>query len=365
MLRRSLFLARHSMRALAVVAALAGAPVAGCRQSAPARAEAKTVVGLGGSFPAPLYTHWAEDYRTRTGVDVNYQGIGSGPAGEEVGGNTADFFGSEQPLTADQQRAGLYQFPTAVGGITPVINLSGVAPGQLKLTGALLGDIFLGAVTRWNDARIAALNPSLKLPSEPIAVVHRSLPSGTTLLFTTYLSQVSPTWKAKAGAGEAVAWPVGAPQRGSGGVVAYVQQTPGAIGYIGYDYAKHSNLAYVQLQNRDGAFVAPSIASFAAGVAGANWGTPAALGMVPLDPPGANAWPITATTFVLVPRQSPKPEKTRQVLAFFDWAYKNGDAAATSHGFMPLPQATKDAVRKQWAATIKDASGQPLYKPKS
>ena len=366
MLRRSLNLARRRPSlTLAAALALASALIAGCRQSAPAHAEANTVVGLGGSFPAPLYTRWSEDYRTRTGVGVNYQGIGSGPAGEQIGGNTADFFGSEQPLTAAQQRAGLYQFPTVVGGITPVVNVSGVAPGQLKLTGALLADIFLGAVTRWNDPRIVALNASLKLPPEPIVVVHRALPSGTTLLFTSYLSRLSPAWKAKAGAGEAVAWPAGVGERGSGVVVAYVEATPGAIGYLGYGYAKHGNLAYVQLQNHDGAFVAPSIAAFAAGVTGANWGTSGSLDAVPLDPPGAGAWPITGTTFILVYKQPPKPEKVRQVLAFFDWAYKNGDATATSHGFMPLPQAVKDTVRKQWVAMIRDASGRPLYKPRA
>jgi phosphate transport system substrate-binding protein len=352
--------------AVALVAGLALGLIAGCQPTAPQRTEANTVLGVGATFPAPLYTRWAEQYRPVSGVSINYQGIGSGGGIKQILAKTVDFGASDEPLTPDQLGPpGLYQFPTVVGGVTPIVNVPGVGPGQLKLTGALLGDIYLGAVSRWNDPRIAALNPGLKLPDNRIAVVHRSDGSGTTFLFTTYLSLANPTWKAKVGANDALSWPIGMASKGNGGVAVSVKQTVGAIGYVEFAYAKHASLAFVQLQNHDSAFVAPTTGGFAAAAANADWAKSEGNDLLLIDEPGAGAWPITGATFILIYKQPPKPEKTRQVLAFFDWAFKNGDPAATSLDYVPLPQAVKNRMRQQWAATIKDASGQPLFKPAS
>jgi phosphate transport system substrate-binding protein len=366
MLRGSSTPTLRGATAAAVALALTFGPIAGCRPNAPQRTEANTVLGVGGSFPAPLYTRWAQDYRAVTGITVNYQGVGSVGGLQQKQAKKADFGASDQPLTPAQLKAaGLYQFPVVVGGVTPVVNLPGVSPGQLRLTGPLLGDIYLGAVTRWNDPRIAALNPSLKLPADPIVVAHRATGSGTTFLFTSYLSRVSPAWKAKVGAGVVVAWPVGTAGRGNGGVIDVVQQTSGAIGYVEYTYAKQAGLAFVQLQNRDGAFVAPNAATFKEAMAGADWTKSVGNDLLLLDEPGVRSWPITGATFVILFKQSPKPPKTKQVLAFFDWAFKNGDAAAASLDYVPLPGPVKDLVRKQWATTIKDATGQAIYAPAS
>ncbi len=364
MLRSSRGSARAAQVATTLSLALALGWLAACQPTAPQRTAANTVLGVGGSFPAPLYTRWAAAYRPVSGVAVNYQGVGSGGGIKQILAKTADFGATDKPLPPDQLRtAGLYQFPTVIGGVTPIVNVPGVGPGQLKLSGALLGDIYLGTVTRWDDPRIVALNPGLKLPPDQIAVVHRLHPSGSTFLFTSYLSLVSPGWKAKVGAGDAVAWPVGVAGWGSGGVVGAVQQTAGAIGYVEYAYAKQGNLAVVQLQDHDGAFVAPTADAFAAAAAGADWGRSPANDVLLLDEPGAGSWPITGATFVLIYKQPPKPPKTGQVLAFFDWAYKAGDATAASLGYVPLPRAVKDLVRRQWATTIKDATGRPVYKP--
>ncbi|HEX3405865.1 MAG TPA: phosphate ABC transporter substrate-binding protein PstS, partial [Caulobacteraceae bacterium] len=313
MLRRSLNLARRPTRALAAVPALAlSVLIAGCQPSASQRTEANTVVGVGATFPAPLYTRWAQQWRTASGVSVNYQGIGSGGGIKQILAKTADFGASDKPLTPDQLGPpGLYQFPTVVGGVTPIVNVPGVGPGQLKLTGALLGDIYLGAVMRWNDPRIAVLNPGLKLPDKAIAVVHRSDGSGTTFLFTTYLSQANSTWKAKVGANDALAWPNGMAAKGNGGVAVSVRQTVGAIGYVEYAYARHADLAVVQLQNHDGAFVAPTPEGFAAAVADADWAKSPGNDVLLIDQPGASTWPITGATFILIYKQPPQPAKTR------------------------------------------------------
>ncbi len=359
-LRRAETSGTFAALALALTTVLA----AGCHPTATQQTQATTVLGVGATFPAPIYTRWAQDYRPVSGVSINYQGIGSGGGIKQILSKTVDFGATDKPLTPDQLGPpGLYQFPTVVGGVTPIVNVPGVGPGQLKLTGALLGDIYLRDVARWNDPRIAALNPGLKLPDNRIAVVHRSDGSGTTFLFTSYLSLLNPTWKAKVGANDALAWPTGMAGKGNGGVAVAVKQTVGSIGYVEYAYAKQAGLTFVQLQTHDGAFVAPTVAGFAAAAAGADWAKSEGNDVLLLDQPGANAWPITGATFILIYMQPAKPEKTRQALAFFDWAYKNGDAAATSLDFVPLPQAVKDLMRKQWAATIKDASGRPLFKP--
>jgi phosphate transport system substrate-binding protein len=324
------------------------------------------VTGVGATFPAPLYAKWAADYHAASGTAINYQGIGSGGGIKQIQAKTVDFGASDKPLTPDQlSQGGLYQFPTVVGGVTPVVNIPGVGPGQLRLSGAVLGDIYLGAVTRWNDPKIVSLNPGLKLPVGEISVVHRADGSGTTFLFTSYLSLVSPAWKAKVGANDAVVWPLGMAGKGNGGVAVFVKQTAGSIGYVEYAYAKQSNLAYVQLQNHDGAFVQPTAGAFAAATAGADWTKAEGNDLLLLDQPGAASWPITGATFILIHTQPPNPPKTKQTLAFFDWAYKNGDAAAAALDYVPLPQSVKDLMRSQWASTIKDANGQPLYQPSS
>jgi phosphate transport system substrate-binding protein len=317
--------------------------------------------GAGATFPAPLYARWAQDYRPVSGMQLNYQAIGSGGGIKQIEANTVAFGASDKPLKSDELDAnGLYQFPTVVGGVVPLLNLPGVAPGQLKLTGALLGDIFLGAVKSWSDPKIAALNPGVKVPNLPISVVHRSDGSGTTFLFTTFLAAKSPAWAQKVGANDAVQWPTGIGGKGNDGVAAFVKQTPGSIGYVEYAYAKQNSLAYANLQNRDGAFVAPTAGAFAAAAAGADWTRAPGNYLLLVDQPGAQSWPITGATFILLHRQQPDAAKGKAVLGFFDWAYKNGDAAAGQLDYVPLPPAVKDLVRKQWA-DIKGPDGQPVY----
>jgi phosphate transport system substrate-binding protein len=335
---------------------------AGCQPSGNPGGSATSVTGAGATFPAPLYTTWAKTYHAQTGAAINYQAIGSGAGIKQITANTVDFGASDKPLKPDQlDQAGLYQFPMVVGGVTPIVNVPGIGPGVLKLSGELLGDIYLGAVTRWNDPKIAALNPGLKLSSDRISVVHRADGSGTSFLFTSYLSMVNPTWQAKVGASDSVVWPTGIGGKGNDGVAAFVKQTEGSIGYVEYAYAKENGLAYVQLQNKDGVFVAPTADAFAAAAAGADWANAAGNDLLLLNQPGAKSWPITGATFILLHKQPPKPATTKEALAFFDWAYKVGDDDAVKLDYVPLPSDVKDLMRRQWAATIKDASGQTLY----
>ena len=319
------------------------------------------ISGAGATFPAPVYARWADDYHTASGVTLNYQSIGSGGGIKQVQANTVEFGASDMPLTQEElDKAGLYQFPTVMGGVVPLMNLPGVLPGQMKLTGAVLADIFLGAVKTWADPKIVALNPGLKLPQLPITVVHRADGSGTTFLFTTYLAARSLDWAAKAGANDAIEWPVGIGGKGNNGVAAFVQQTPGAIGYVEYAYAKHNNLPYAALQNHDGQFVTPSTEAFAAAAAGADWGRAPGNYLLLIDQPGAQAWPITGATFILLHRQQARPAEGKAVLSFFDWAYKNGDDAAAKLDYAPLPATVKDLVRKQWA-DVRGPDGQAVY----
>jgi len=252
----------------------------------------------------------------------------------------------------------LEQFPTVIGGVVPVINVAGVPAGQLKLTGEVLGDIYLGKVTRWNAPAIAALNPGIKLPDADIAVVRRADGSGTTFVFTTYLSKTNAEWKSKVGAGTAVNWPTGAGGKGNEGVSAFVQRLPNSIGYVEYAYAKQNKMNHALLRNVSGAFVAPDDLTFKAAAAGADWAKSFAQDLT--DKPGKDSWPITATTFIIVHKQALKPEATSTVLKFFDWAYQNGDKAAEELEFVPLPSQVKDLVRKQWSAHIKDTAGKPI-----
>jgi phosphate transport system substrate-binding protein len=323
---------------------------------------AKTISGAGATFPAPIYARWAEAYKAQTGQMLNYQAIGSGGGIKQIQANTVDFGASDKPLKpADLDKSGLYQFPTVMGGVVPVMNLPGVQPGQVKLTGELLADIYLGDVKSWSDPKIAALNPGVKLPNLPITIVHRSDGSGTSFLFTSYLTAKNPAWAQKVGASDSVQWPTGIGGKGNDGVAAFVKQTPGAIGYVEYAYATQNKLTYADLKNHDGQFVAPTAQAFAAAAAGADWTKAPGNYLLLIDQPGAQTWPITGATFILMHKQQADPAKGRAVLSFFDWAYKNGDAAAKQLDYVPLPDQVKNMVRQQWTATIKGPDGAPVF----
>jgi phosphate transport system substrate-binding protein len=252
----------------------------------------------------------------------------------------------------------MLQFPTVIGGVVPVVNIKGIAPGQLKLTGPLLGDIYLGKITKWNDAAIAALNPGLPLPDAAIAPVRRADGSGTTFIFTNYLSKVNPEWKEKVGEGTAVNWPAGAGGKGNEGVAAFVQRLPNSIGYVEYAYVKQNKMTYTQLRNRDGVFIEPSDDAFKAAAAGADWAK--TFNQVTTDQPGKDAWPLTNPTYILMYKTQDKPANASNALKFFDWAYNSGDQMADDLDYVPLPPKVKDLVRKQWADNIKDAAGKPV-----
>jgi phosphate transport system substrate-binding protein len=319
-----------------------------------ASAQAQDVTGAGATFPAPIYAKWADAYHKATGARINYQPVGSGAGIKQIKEKTVDFGASDMPLKDDElSSAGLVQFPTVIGGVAPVVNVAGIAPGQLRLTGQVLGDIYLGKIAKWNDAAITALNPGLKLPDGPIAPVRRADGSGTSFLFTHYLSKVNPEWKAKVGEGTAVNWPTGVGGKGNEGVSAYVQRLPNAIGYVEYAYAKQNKMAYVQMRNQAGNFVSPDDASFRAAAAGADWGK--TFFQVLTDQPGADCWPITGATFILMHKTPPKPGAAKQALKFFDWAYGGGDKAAEDLAYVPLPGAVKDMARKLWAEQIQGA----------
>ena len=331
--------------------------------AAPAQvAGGPSISGAGATFPAPIYARWAEEYKKTSGQTLNYQAIGSGGGIKQIQAKTVDFGASDKPMKPeDLEKAGLYQFPTVVGGVVPVVNLPGIQPGQIKLTGALLGDIYLGNIKSWSDPKIAAINPGVKLPNLPITVVHRSDGSGTSFLYTTYLTSKSPAWAQKVGANDAVEWPTGIGGKGNDGVAAFVKQTPGSIGYVEYAYATQNKMAYAQLQDHDGAFVAPTAQAFAAAASGADWARAPGNYLLLIDQPGAGAWPITGATFILMHRQQADANRGKSVLSFFDWAYTHGDEAATKLDYVPLPQQVKDMVRKQWSENIKTAEGKPVF----
>ena len=322
-------------------------------------AQADEVTGAGSSFAAPIYAKWAEAYNKATSNKINYQSIGSGAGIKQITAKTVDFGASDMPLTDEELAAsGLIQFPTVVGGVVPVINVAGIKPGQLKLDGAVLGDIYLGKITKWSDAAIAALNPGVKLPDAAIATVHRADGSGTSFIFTSYLSKANPDWKSKVGVGTAVNWPAsGVGGKGNEGVSQYVQRLPNSIGYVESAYADQNKMDYVSLKNRAGAFVEPDASTFQAAAAGADWST--SFYQVLTDEPGKNAWPITGATFVLVHKVQDKPAQGAATLKFFDWAYVNGDKAASELDYIVLPDAVKAMVRKEWAS-VKDGSGNAI-----
>jgi phosphate transport system substrate-binding protein len=327
-------------------------------------APAADISGAGATFPAPVYSKWAEQYKAATGTGLNYQAIGSGGGIKQIKAKTVDFGASDKPLKPeDLNAAGLYQFPTVVGGIVPVVNIPGVAAGQLKLTGPMLAAIFYGQITKWDDPTIVKANPGVKLPSMPITVVHRSDGSGTTFGFTSYLSMKSPAWAEKVGASDSINWPVGLGGKGNDGVAAFVKQTQGSIGYVEYAYAKQNKATYVLVQNKGGKYPKPEAPAFAAAAAGAKWSAAPGNYLLLLDQPGANSWPITSATFILVYKEQANAETGASVLKFFDWAYKSGDAAASALDYVPLPLAVKNLIRKQWIANVQ-AGGKPVYTSK-
>lgn len=321
-------------------------------------AVAQNVTGAGASFPAPLYAKWASDYAKATGTKVNYQSVGSGAGLKQIESKTVDFGASDAPLKDDElAKKGLMQFPTVVGGVVPVVNIKGIAPGQLKLNGQVLGDIYLGKITKWDDAAIKALNPSLPLPAADIAPVRRADGSGTTFIFTNYLSKVNADWKAKVGEGTAVNWPAGAGGKGNEGVAAFVSRLPNSIGYLEYAYVKQNKLTYALMQNKDGQFVAPDDTAFKAAAAGAEWAK--SFYQILTEQPGKASWPITGATFILMHKVQDKPEQATASLKFFDWAYKNGDETADALDYVPMPASVKSVIEKSWGE-IKDAAGKPV-----
>lgn len=323
-------------------------------------ASAADVSGAGATFPYPIYAKWADAYRKETGIGINYQSIGSGGGIKQVTAKTVVFGASDAPLTPDAlDKEGLVQFPMVMGGIVPVINLKGVRSGALVIDGPTLAGIFLGRITRWDDAAIRKLNPDLELPSQAIAVVHRSDGSGTTFNFTDYLSKVSDDWKSEVGAATSVAWPVGIGAKGNEGVANNVAQTGGSIGYVEYAYAKQNALTFAKMINKDGLAVAPESKSVQAAAANADWqGTPG-FGVILTDQPGADSWPITAATFILMHKQPEDPAASAKALEFFRWAYRNGDQMAEELDYVPMPDSVVQAVEKTWSA-IRGADGNPV-----
>lgn len=313
-------------------------------------AGATQVSGAGASFVYPLVSKWSADYNAATGQQVNYQSIGSGGGIAQVKAGTVDFGSSDKPLSSEElAEANLGQFPSAIGGVVPVVNIEGLAPGALKLTGPLLADIFLGKVTTWNAPEITALNPGLALPDGRISIVHRSDGSGTSFNFTNYLSKVSPAWKSQVGEGTSVSWPLGVGGKGNEGVASYVQQIKGAIGYVELAYALQNTMPYASLQNAAGNFIEPSAESFAAAARTADWASASDFDLVITDAPGADAWPITATNFMLMPKAPKDPARSKAALAFFKWAFENGQAQASELHYVPLPEELVAQVEAYWA----------------
>jgi phosphate transport system substrate-binding protein len=322
-----------------------------------------TITGAGATFPFPLFARWAEAYHGETQTRVNYQPIGSSGGIRQIRTKTVDFGATDAPLTGeDLRKDGLVQFPVVIGGIVPVYNIEGIPAGQLKLTGEILADIFNARITRWNDAKIIEINQGMTLPDAAITPVYRSDGSGTTEVFTTYLSQVSEAWKSGPGANASVQWPIGQGGKGNEGVAALVKQVPNSIGYVEYAYAKQTQIPVAQLRNGAGKFIVPEARTFQAAAAGADWKSTPGFGISLTNQPGDEAWPITSPTFILVHQTPDKPEQAVEVLKFFEWAFSKGDPMAVELDYVPLPNQVKDLVRATWQNEIKDKSGEPLLR---
>lgn len=323
---------------------------------------AADVTGAGATFPYPIYAKWAEMYKAATGTGMNYQSVGSGAGIKQIKAKTVDFGASDMPLkAAELDEAGLIQFPAIMGGVVAVVNVEGVTPGQLKLTGPVLADIYLGKITKWNAAEIAALNPGVKLPAEDITVVHRADSSGTSFLFTDYLSKVNPEFQTKIGAGTSVKWATGIGGKGNEGVAANVQRVKGSIGYVEWAYAKKNKLAHTQLKNKDGVYLQPDDDNFKAAAASAEWTKTPGFAVVLTDTAGKKSWPITGVSYILMHRSQADAAKGKEVVKFFDYAYKNGDAAAAELDYVPMPDSVVKLVQSAWKAQLKDAAGAAIY----
>ena len=321
-------------------------------------ASAQEITGAGATFPAPLYSKWAAEYNKETGVKVNYQSVGSGAGIKQIDSKTVDFGASDMPQTDEVLKAkGQFQFPTVIGGTVPVINIKGIAPGQMKLDGQVLGDIYLGKISKWSDPAIKALNPGLALPDADIAPVRRADGSGTTFNFTNYLSRVHSEWKSKVGEGTAVNWPVGAGGKGNEGVAAFVSRLPNSIGYVEYSYVKQNKMTYALMKNKDGFFVAPDEEAFKAAAAGAEWNK--SFYQLITNQPGKNAWPISTATFILMHVKQEKPANATEAFKFFTWAYKNGSKSALALDYVPMPGNVIGAIEKAWGQ-VTDMSGKPV-----
>src|SRR5665213_117728 len=317
-------------------------------------ARAMDISGAGATFPYPVFAKWAADYANKTGNHMNYQSIGSGGGIAQIKAGTVDFGASDKPLTPQElSAAGLGQFPDVIGGIVPVVNLDGIKPGQLKLSGAVIAAIYLGKIMSWNDPEIAKLNAGIALPNTKISVVHRSDGSGTTFNFANYLSQVSPEWKTKIGADTSISWPTGIGGKGNEGVAAYTRQIKGAVGYVEYAYVLQNKMTYALVQNAAGKFVALDLKSFQAAAASADWSKAQDFYLVMTNAPGADAYPIAATSFILMHKQPKDAARSKAVLDFFTWAFKNGQAQALALDYVPLPAALVTRIEEYWKAQIK------------
>ncbi|MBI3283965.1 MAG: phosphate ABC transporter substrate-binding protein PstS [Burkholderiales bacterium] len=323
---------------------------------------AADMTGAGATFPYPIYAKWAEAYKKATGNGLNYQSIGSGGGIKQIKARTVDFGASDMPLKAEELDAeGLTQFPAIIGGVVPVVNIDGIAPGKMKMSGDVLAGIYMGKITKWNAPEIAAINPGLKLPAEEITVVHRSDGSGTTFLWTDYLSKVNAEFKVAVGSSTAVKWPVGLGGKGNEGVAANVQRIKNSIGYVEYAYVKKNKMAYTQLKNLDGQFAEPDDENFKAAAAGADWNKAPGMYLVLTNQPGKLSWPITGASFILLHKAQADAEKGKEVLKFFDWAFKNGGAMATELEYVSLPPAVVKLIADSWKAKVKDGSGKALW----
>ena len=321
-------------------------------------ARAQEITGAGATFPAPAYAKWAEEYKRQSAVKVNYQSIGSSGGIRQIDSKTVDFGATDAPLRDDELASkGQIQFPTLIGGIVPVINIKGIGSGQLRLTGVVLGDIYLGKITQWSDPAIQKLNPLLSLPESTITPIYRAEGSGTTFVYTNYLSKVNAQWKSKVGEGTSVNWPTGTGGRGNVGVAALVSRVPNSIGYVEYAYAKQGRLSHALVENAAGAYVAPSTETFRAASAGIDWKT--SYYQVLTNQAGPTAWPITGATFIVMHARPAKPENASQALKFFHWALTQAEAMSTELGYAPMPKDVVTSIESLWAR-VRDADGKPV-----
>lgn len=324
--------------------------------------QAADLTGAGATFPYPIYSKWAEAYKNATGIGLNYQSIGSGGGIKQIKAKTVDFGASDMPLKAEElEKEGLIQFPAIMGGVVPVVNLEGIAPGQMKLTADVITGIHLGKITKWNAPEIVALNPGVTLPAMAITVVHRADGSGTTFLWTDFLSKANADFKATIGSGTAVKWPTGVGGKGNEGVAANVQRIKGAFGYIEYAYAKKNKISHTQLKNLDGVFVEPDDETFKAAAANGDWAGTPGMAVLLTNQPGKNSWPITGASFILMHKSQAEALTGRAVLKFFDWSYKNGAKMAAELDYVPMPAPVVKLVNEAWKAQLKDASGKAIW----